>query len=174
MEAATTEPPTSTTNTVGNGNAVINGDPTLSNVGNQDTNLADLDNGGPLLNGVSSETGYNLPSMNQRDAVDRRQAAHLPIIPNSNDDVDMVDTPTSDNSHSIAEGNSLLPFQVIGVHKDSNHRVIRSKFLMSIENYRRNSYTCNGSSKVFFPFFVFSICMKLRDNNYPGLAHKRF
>ena len=58
----------------------------------------------------------NLQTIHQRDVMNRRQTVQLPIIAGSNDNGDMDDTPTSDNSHSIAEGNSMMPLPVNLLH----------------------------------------------------------
>ena len=54
----------------------------------------------------------NLQALNQRDVMDQRQAVQLPIMQNSNDNIDMDDTPTSENSHSLGERSSMSPLQV--------------------------------------------------------------
>ena len=120
---ATTETTTSIDNATGNGNAAINGDPNVDSIHYRKPNLDGSENGGidrvnnlnmpPLLDGIPNEVNSNLQPMHQRDAMNRRQTVQLPIIATSNDNIDMVDTPTSENSHSIAGGNSLMSLQVI-------------------------------------------------------------
>ena len=59
----------------------------------------------------------NLHALNQRDVMDQRQAVQLPIMQSSNDNIDMDDTPTSENSHSLGERSSMSPLQVTIISK---------------------------------------------------------
>ena len=121
---ATTEPSSNTTDVIGNENGAINADRSVENMHYRNNDLDGESNGGidrannlnmaPLLDGISGENNSNhLQAMNHHDAMNRRQTVQLPIIATSNDNMEMVDTPTSENSHSIAEANSLMSLQVI-------------------------------------------------------------
>ena len=55
----------------------------------------------------------NLHAINQQDIMDQRQNVQLPILQSSNNNIDMDDTPTSENSHSLGERSSMSPLQVL-------------------------------------------------------------
>ena len=57
----------------------------------------------------------NLHAINPREVMHQGQPVQIPIIPGSNDNIDVDDTPTSENSHSLAEGSSMSPLQVIHI-----------------------------------------------------------
>ena len=59
----------------------------------------------------------NLHAINQQDIMDQRQNVQLPILQSSNNNIDMDDTPTSENSHSLGERSSMSPLQVIFICK---------------------------------------------------------
>ena len=54
----------------------------------------------------------NLHAINQREILDQRQTVQLPNMQSSNDNIDMDDTPTSENSHSLGDRSSMSPLQV--------------------------------------------------------------
>ena len=75
----------------------------------------------PLSLGLMANMeSLNSQPLHQRAALERRQNEQLPNIAGSNDNIDMDETPTSDNSHSVAEGNSMLPLHVIYSRTDIN------------------------------------------------------
>ena len=60
----------------------------------------------------------NLHALDQRNVMDQRQNMQLPIMQSSNDNIDMDDTPTSENSHSLGERSSMSPLQVTINYKE--------------------------------------------------------
>ena len=87
-------------------NSELNG--TMNVVDNVNDSNAHRSIQGLVTNGDIS----NLHAINQRDVMHQGPTVQLPIIPGSNDNIDMDDTPTSENSHSLAEGSSMSPLQV--------------------------------------------------------------
>ena len=97
---------------VGNGQiSYRNGDvATMSNGVENGLNNLDITSG---LNGVAGMVESNLPSTYQQERMSHQQSAQSSKTNTaSNDDADMVDTPTSENAHLIIAGNPLMPLQV--------------------------------------------------------------
>ena len=119
-EPATTE--TSITNTTGNGVTHVNNSVDSRSYRNAELTRSMNCGVDEMRNpnfSTSSEMMQNgniseLQALHQHDvASHRRQVVQLPTnngLPNDN--IDMDETPTSDNSHSLVEGGSMMPLHV--------------------------------------------------------------
>ena len=121
--SATAETSTTNTNTVANGD--VQGNNEIDNR-YRNSDLNGTINGGEMsaMNGsnihqqlqqglITNGDISNLHAINQQDIIDQRQNVQLPILQSSNNNIDMDDTPTSENSHSLGERSSMSPLQVI-------------------------------------------------------------
>ena len=119
--SSTAETSTTTANGIHNGTAHINTNVDsrsyrnneLNDTTNVGTDRMDNSNLPSSLGILSNMESLNSQPLHQRAALERRQNVQLPITAGPNDNIDMDDTPTSDNSHSVAEGNSMMPLHVI-------------------------------------------------------------
>ena len=118
---AATEPSTTTENALGNG--AINGNATTDNRLYRNAELDGCLSGGidgmsdsnmqPCLEILSNDSNEQPIHQQQREEMNRRHnVQQLPLISRSNDNIDMDETPTSENSNSITGRNSLSPLQV--------------------------------------------------------------